>query len=364
MEIRGGCLAEARVGETTTLPVSAIVEILRRLDSLAWGEKLADVQVRGVGLIVKKRALKCRTFADVRDKDQGSAVLQLILTTEPTPELVRGASVLFSGCAYCTRTGTISVLCDSISVCGEFAPVEVGVGSHQVVCRHWRRQGECAAGANCLFAHHFASCADERRANNAIRKQREMFNREHADDPHCEDGKHSKALRARILAEWIVATFGQAARGCIVDVAGGKGHLAAALSALAAEKCVVVDPAPLRLGKRQANLLESGKVMSLQAEFNLGNRAVREWVESSDLIVGLHPDQATEPLVDAALRSNKPFAVVPCCVFANLFPDRRNADNTPVVSYHDFIAYLQAKHQGVKVEWLPFKGKNRVLYRV
>lgn len=36
------------------------------------------------------------------------------------------------------------------------------------------------------------------------------------------------------------------------------------------------------------------------------------------VLIGLHPDQATEPIVDFALRHNKPFAVVPCCVFPNL----------------------------------------------
>ena len=34
-----------------------------------------------------------------------------------------------------------------------------------------------------------------------------------------------------------------------------------------------------------------------------------------DVLVGMHPDQATEPIVDAALAMGKPFAVVPCCVF-------------------------------------------------
>ena len=33
------------------------------------------------------------------------------------------------------------------------------------------------------------------------------------------------------------------------------------------------------------------------------------------LVLGLHPDQATEPIVDACLAAGKAFAVVPCCVF-------------------------------------------------
>jgi len=33
------------------------------------------------------------------------------------------------------------------------------------------------------------------------------------------------------------------------------------------------------------------------------------------VIIGMHPDQATEDIVDVAIQYQKPFAVVPCCVF-------------------------------------------------
>ncbi|KAG2442019.1 hypothetical protein HYH02_009811 [Chlamydomonas schloesseri] len=41
------------------------------------------------------------------------------------------------------------------------------------------------------------------------------------------------------------------------------------------------------------------------------------------LVVGLHPDQATDSILDFALECGKPFAIVPCCVFPRLFPHRR-----------------------------------------
>ena len=31
--------------------------------------------------------------------------------------------------------------------------------------------------------------------------------------------------------------------------------------------------------------------------------------------MGMHPDEATESIVDVALACRKPFAIVPCCVF-------------------------------------------------
>lgn len=40
-------------------------------------------------------------------------------------------------------------------------------------------------------------------------------------------------------------------------------------------------------------------------------------------VVGLHPDQATDSILDFALECGKPFAIVPCCVFPRLFPHRR-----------------------------------------
>ena len=45
--------------------------------------------------------------------------------------------------------------------------------------------------------------------------------------------------------------------------------------------------------------------------------------DSLDVIIGMHPDQATEAIVDMALKYRKPFAVVPCCVFSHENPHRR-----------------------------------------
>jgi len=44
-------------------------------------------------------------------------------------------------------------------------------------------------------------------------------------------------------------------------------------------------------------------------------------------------EQATVDVVDAALRHGRPFAVVPCCVFAHLFPERRLRDGKAVAEY-------------------------------
>lgn len=76
----------------------------------------------------------------------------------------------------------------------------------------------------------------------------------------------------------------------------------------------------------------------------------------------MHPDQATEKIVDMALLLGKPFSVVPCCVFPSLFPYRRLANSdTPVVLYHQFLEYLKQKNAGILQTYLHFKGRNKVL---
>eukprot|EP00793_Prasinoderma_coloniale_P002864 PRCOL_00002346-RA len=79
-------------------------------------------------------------------------------------------------------------------------------------------------------------------------------------------------------------------------------------------------------------------------------------LERTRLVVGFHPDQATEAAVDLALALRVPFAVVPCCVFPSLFPHRRTREGKPVASYDEFVEYLRAKVAGVRTAELPFGG--------
>lgn len=122
-------------------------------------------------------------------------------------------------------------------------------------------------------------------------------------------------------------------------------------------------------------------------------------------VIGLHPDQATEPIVDFALKNNKPFAVVPCCVFPNQYPNRRIMKNMkvrkeegkhalgkyvpvasqsdevydetqssassgftweeismPVRTHEDFCTYLAGKDPRIAVEKLDFEGRNTVIF--
>ncbi|KAL4419682.1 hypothetical protein ABPG75_006780 [Micractinium tetrahymenae] len=81
------------------------------------------------------------------------------------------------------------------------------------------------------------------------------------------------------------------------------------------------------------------------------------------VVCGMHPDGATEFIVDLALALGKPFAVVPCCVFAPGLP-RQSGGTTS--RYEQFLSYLAAKDPTGKIQvaTLPFEGRNKVLYRL
>ena len=76
----------------------------------------------------------------------------------------------------------------------------------------------------------------------------------------------------------------------------------------------------------------------------------------------MHPDQATEAIVDVALAAGTSFAVVPCCTFAHLAPHRRLASGAPVQTYDEFVAYLREKSPHTRVSALPFQGRNLVVW--
>lgn len=76
----------------------------------------------------------------------------------------------------------------------------------------------------------------------------------------------------------------------------------------------------------------------------------------------MHPDEATESIVSTALLHNIPFAVVPCCVFSAVFPHRKLKSGEVPTSYEDFCSFLCEKSDSIQTAFLPFLGRNKVLY--
>ena len=212
----------------------------------------------------------------------------------------------------------------------------------------------------------------------------------------------------------------------ILDVAGGKGELSARLSLCHSLRVVMIDPRPADIeavymndvvpklpNKWQTSINDRLEQTSSFVHDELDKRFTQlvmpftspphltasndgqechykdgdldEAVRNASLIIGLHADGATEAIVDAALLYNKPFVVVPCCVFPNLFNQRyitiRNSTaNTdadsdtqgevlvtkekrvPVRTHHQFCEYLLAKDTRFKKEVLPFEGRNVAIW--
>jgi hypothetical protein len=106
------------------------------------------------------------------------------------------------------------------------------------------------------------------------------------------------------------------------------------------------------------------------------DEAVEKAVRNASLIIGLHADGATEAIVDAALYYNKPFVIVPCCVFPNLFRNRfiyvKDDDDdvnncsekkkVAVRTHEQFCQYLLDKDDRFRQEALPFEGRNVAIW--
>ena len=103
--------------------------------------------------------------------------------------------------------------------------------------------------------------------------------------------------------------------------------------------------------------------LQLQGLFDEGFPAAQPalWGAAA-LCIGLHPDQATEPIVSLCLKHEKPFAVVPCCVFPESNPQRRTAEGEAVREHEQFCEFLQGLDARMRRAELPLPGRNVVLF--
>lgn len=129
---------------------------------------------------------------------------------------------------------------------------------------------------------------------------------------------------------------------------------------------------------RQKKTTEADGDCPQQPRKLIGNHVVKSaalaWkiFYSATLVIGFHPDEATDACVDFALSRRLPFCVCPCCVFPSFFPHRQTFDGRSVSTYADYITYLREKHRNIRVERLPFSSsaeghgaglvRNTVLY--
>jgi hypothetical protein len=101
-------------------------------------------------------------------------------------------------------------------------------------------------------------------------------------------------------------------------------------------------------------------------QVNDDNNPASRLLRNCRAIIALHPDEATDAIVDTAIQLQIPFLIVPCCVFYRLFPHRRlpHDPTKPVSTYADLLDYLQAKHESIQRTILPFEGANTLLWSI
>ena len=107
---------------------------------------------------------------------------------------------------------------------------------------------------------------------------------------------HGDPARFRAVADYIAGRYSRRVRH-VADVAGGRGMLARILRKKYNYVAEVVDPrgwALVGVAQRACAFASSA-------------------ADYYDLIVGLHPDQATRAVAEAALR--RPTILIPCCNF-------------------------------------------------
>jgi hypothetical protein len=200
--------------------------------------------------------------------------------------------------------------------------------------------------------------------------------------------------RSKHLCQWIRSTWDTLqADDVILDIAGGNGELSARLLFCHQFRVILIDPRPTnilktfqihvlpRLPKKHQERFRhrwetnpqsihdmvTSRYQQLEIMFQeetvLSNPTLYHAVQTCKLMVGLHPDEATESIVDIAKTYGKPFVVIPCCVFPNFNPHRVLLDpkqNTtiPVRTHAQFCDYLLTKDTRFRREILSFQGRN------
>lgn len=143
--------------------------------------------------------------------------------------------------------------------------------------------------------------------------------------------------RFDLLASYIGRNFSRHYR--VADVAGGKGYLNLALSELGYQ-VVTFDHRYRRV-----------KGIEYRYQF-----LSPETPEEFHLLVGLHPDQATDLIIVEAARRHIPFVIVPCCIKPCALQYRDNH------KYRYWMQHLQlsAENLGFQVSHfqLPMVGRN------
>lgn len=146
--------------------------------------------------------------------------------------------------------------------------------------------------------------------------------------------------RHRVFAQYIAERFPDRSLR-IADVAGGHGHTRSELYRLGYHNVITIDKRSRRWTTRP--------------HYRYGHFTVDD-AKDFDLLLGMHPDDATDVILAGSMKYDVPCIVVPCCTRPTVWPtEARNQD--------EWIAHLEDR-SGAERATLGIAGANRMLVRL
>ena len=235
--------------------------------------------------------------------------------------------------------------------------------NYDALCTYIKKGQKCQ-NKECKFRHEIKKEEEEMIQNNLLKKKRAYYDA-HEGDPLNIDDKYNKSLRNSEFANFLVEKFGleNIKKGFVLDIAGGKGLVSFFLTTKYGIKCKIIDPRGATLPKSKRKELKKKNIIIEEERKMFTLNTCDELIKGCSLIIGMHPDEATVDIVDVALGKKINFAVVPCCVFHNKFPDRKLKNGKDVVEYPDIIQFILEKDNTLKTDFLNIKGRNKIIYK-
>ncbi len=163
-----------------------------------------------------------------------------------------------------------------------------------------------------------------------------------------------KKFRSQIISHWLVNTYAPCK---VADIGGGKGLLSYLLNQ-SGYQSTVIDPLFQTLPDKYTDL--NKKKILISSDMSV-NRLTKEFsiddVKDFDLLVGLHAHGCNMWILEAAVKYDIDFLILPCCVI-----------DEPIVKQPDINWRESLKEYGLKLGLevkeiqFNFKGKNIGLY--
>lgn len=147
---------------------------------------------------------------------------------------------------------------------------------------------------------------------------------------------HGSNIRFEIIADFIYSYYGNSIH-YIADVAGGQGLLSRILNKKYNYCAEVIDPRGFTLKG----------VESRKSEY------LSQMADYYDLIVGLHPDEATIEVVKSAFQ--RPVLLVPCCNFWNR--EKKLGTKELLDSICTYLTQHEIEYQKISFD---FKGPKNI----